>query len=103
MNDLKLYGKNDKELDGLLCTVKKFSDDIGMEFCLDKCVKKFSDDIGMEFCLDKCVKKFSDDIGMEFCLDKCAKATFFRGRLTFASQIKLNEDATITELDQGKT
>ena len=86
MNDLKLYGKNDKELDGLLCTVKKFSDDIGMEFCLDKCVKKFS-----------------DDIGMEFCLDKCAKATFFRGRLTFASQIKLNEDATITELDQGKT
>ena len=69
MNDLKLYGKNDKELDGLLCTVKKFS----------------------------------DDIGMEFCLDKCAKATFFRGRLTSASQIKLNEDATITELDQGKT
>ena len=86
MNDLKSYGKNDKELDGLLCTVKKFSDDIGMEFCLDKCVKKFS-----------------DDIGMEFCLDKCAKATFFRGRLTSASQIKLNEDGTITELDQGKT
>ena len=32
-------GKNDKELDGFLCTVKKFSDDIGMEFGLDKCVK----------------------------------------------------------------
>ena len=32
-------GKNDKELDGFLCTVKKFSDDIGMEFGLDKCAK----------------------------------------------------------------
>ena len=35
MDDLKLYGKNDKELDGLLCTVKKFSDDTGMEFVLN--------------------------------------------------------------------
>ena len=39
MDDLKLYGKNDRELDELLCTVKKFSDDIGMEFGLDKCAK----------------------------------------------------------------
>ena len=39
MDDLKLYGKNDKELDGLLCTVKKLSDDNGMEFRLDKCAK----------------------------------------------------------------
>ena len=39
MDDLKLYGKNDKELDRLLCTVKKFSDDIGMEFGLYKCAK----------------------------------------------------------------
>ena len=39
MDDLKLYGKNDKELDGLLRTVKKFSDDIGMEFGLDKCAR----------------------------------------------------------------
>ena len=36
MDDLKSYGKNDKELDGILYTVKKFSDDIGMEFGLDK-------------------------------------------------------------------
>ena len=28
MDDLKLYGKNDKELDELLCIVKKFNDDI---------------------------------------------------------------------------
>ena len=39
MDDLKLYGKNNKEVDGVLCTVKKFSDDIDMEFGLDKCAK----------------------------------------------------------------
>ena len=39
MGNLKLYGKNDKEFDELLCTVKTFSDDIGMEFSLDKCAK----------------------------------------------------------------
>ena len=32
MDDLKLYGKNDYELEGLLRTVKKLSDDIGMTF-----------------------------------------------------------------------
>ena len=30
---------NDKELDRILCTVNKFSDDIGMEFDLDQCPK----------------------------------------------------------------
>ena len=69
MDGLKLYGKNDKELDGLLYTVKKFS----------------------------------DDIGMEFGLDRCAKATFIRGRLTSTSEIKLNEDTSIRELDQEET
>ena len=39
MDDLKLYAKNDKELERLLSTVKQFSDDIGMEFGLDKCAK----------------------------------------------------------------
>ena len=39
MDGLKLHGKIDKELDRLLCTVKKFSDDIGMVFGLDKCAK----------------------------------------------------------------
>ena len=39
MGDLKLYGKNDYELEGLLRTVKTFSDDIGMTFGLDKCAK----------------------------------------------------------------
>ena len=39
MDDLKLYGKNDYEFDGLLKTVKTSSDDIGMTFGLDKCIK----------------------------------------------------------------
>ena len=38
MDDLKLYAKNDKELEGLLSTVKKFSN-IAMEFGSDKCAK----------------------------------------------------------------
>ena len=39
VDDLKLYTKNDKELEGLLSRVKQFSDDIGMKFGLDKCAK----------------------------------------------------------------
>ena len=39
MDDLKLYGKDDNEIEGLLRIVKGFSDDIGMEFGLDKCAK----------------------------------------------------------------
>ena len=39
MDDLKLYASNDGELEGMLKTVKTFSDDIGMEFGLDKCAK----------------------------------------------------------------
>ena len=39
MDDLKLFAKDDKDLEGMLLTVKKFSDDIGMTFGLDKCAK----------------------------------------------------------------
>ena len=39
MDDLKLYTKDDNELAELLRIVKGFSDDIGMEFGLSKCVK----------------------------------------------------------------
>ena len=37
MDDLKLYAKNEKDLDSLVQTVRIFSDDIGMEFGIDKC------------------------------------------------------------------
>ena len=39
MDDLKLYAKNDNDLEGLLQIVKSYSDDICMEFGLDKCAK----------------------------------------------------------------
>ena len=39
MDDLKPYSKKDNKLEGLLTTVKWFSDDIGMEFGLSKCAK----------------------------------------------------------------
>ena len=69
MDNLKLYEKNDKGLDGLLNTVNKFI----------------------------------DNIGMEFGLGKCEKAAFIRGRLTSKSDIRLNEDTSIRELDQKET
>ena len=37
MGDLKLFAKDDNDREGLLQTVKRFSDDIGMSFGLDKC------------------------------------------------------------------
>ena len=36
MDDLKLFAKDDKNLEEMLQFVKKFSDDIGMTFGLDK-------------------------------------------------------------------
>ena len=37
MDDLKLYSKSEKELDSLIQTVRIFSEDIGMEFGIEKC------------------------------------------------------------------
>ena len=39
MDDLKLFTKDDNDLEGLLQTVKKICDDTGMSFGLDKCAK----------------------------------------------------------------
>ena len=38
MEDLKLYGKSEKEIKGLVSNVEVFSKDIGMEFGIKKCV-----------------------------------------------------------------
>ena len=38
MDDLNLYAKNEKVLYSLVQTVRVFSNDIGMQFGLDKCV-----------------------------------------------------------------
>ena len=39
MDDLKLYTKDDNELEWLLRILKGFSDDVSMEFGLSKCAK----------------------------------------------------------------
>ena len=39
MDDLKLFAKDNKDLEGLLQTLKKFSDDIGMPFGLDNALE----------------------------------------------------------------
>ena len=39
MDDLKLYSKNEQKQVGELKILKQFSDDIGMEFGLEKCAK----------------------------------------------------------------
>ena len=38
MDDLKLYSRNEKELDPLVQTIHIFSDDIRMEFDIEECV-----------------------------------------------------------------
>jgi len=66
MDDLKAYAKSDSQQTGLL----------------------------------NIVKTFSNDIKMEFGLDKCAKATFKRRKLTETSDLQLDIDTCIKELDQ---
>ena len=37
MDDLKVFGKNEKKIDSLIRTVEVFSCDIGMEIGINKC------------------------------------------------------------------
>ena len=37
MDDIKLFAKNEKELETLMQTVRIYSQDIGLEFGLEKC------------------------------------------------------------------
>ena len=38
MYDLNVYAENDNDLEALPSTVKDFTDDTEMQFCLEKCV-----------------------------------------------------------------
>ena len=37
MDDIKLFAKNEKELETLIQTVRIYSQDVGMEFDIEKC------------------------------------------------------------------
>ena len=60
------------------------------------------DDVDLEKLLDT-VKTFSYEIGMEFCLDKCTKATFKCGKMVKSTNVVLNDNTVIKELDQENT
>ena len=63
-------------------------------------LKTYSKDDNQQAGLLTVVKKFKDNIRMEFGLEKCAKATFKRGKLTKTSDLHIDTDTSIRELDQ---
>ncbi|CAI9715280.1 Hypothetical predicted protein [Octopus vulgaris] len=69
MDGLKLFAKNDQQLKGLLTIVKQFS----------------------------------DDIRLQFGLNKCAKATFIKEKMTETSNVYLDQQNTIKELDPAES
>ena len=62
MDDLKLYSQSEKGLDSLVQTVRVFSEDIGMEFGIEKCAMlvmekgKFVKSVGIELPDGKVIK-----------------------------------------------
>ena len=66
MDDLKLYSRSEKGLDSLVQTVHVFSEDIGMEFGIEKCAMlvmekgKIVKSIGIELPDGKVIKLLQD-------------------------------------------
>ena len=87
-NTMQGFEVNKRKINHLI-----YIDDLKVNAMNDEWLKKLLD----------IVKIFSDDIKMEFGLDKCAKATFTKGRLMNTSNIVINQDTTIKELDQEGT
>ncbi|XP_078348127.1 uncharacterized protein LOC144633190 isoform X1 [Oculina patagonica] len=67
MDDLKTYAKSDSQQTGLLNIVKTFSDDIKMEFGLDKCAKaafkggKLTETFDLQLDTDTCIKELDQE------------------------------------------
>ena len=67
MDDLKTYAKSDSQQAGLLNTVKTFSNDIKMEFGLDKCAKatfkrgKLTETFDLQLDTDTCIKELDQE------------------------------------------
>ena len=66
MDDLKLYSRNEKGLDSLVQTVRVFSEDIGMEFGIEKCAMlvlekgKIVKSVGIELPDGKVIKSLQE-------------------------------------------
>ena len=89
MDDLKLYSKNDKELEGLLNTVKIVSDEIEMQFGLDKCAKA-------SYKKGKLTK--TNNVKLD---DTCV--IYKKGKLTKTNNVKLDYTCVIQEHAQEGT
>ena len=63
-------------------------------------LKTYAKDDNQQSNLLTVAKKFSDDIQMEFGLEKSANAAFKRGKLTETSDLQLDTDTCIRELEQ---
>ena len=65
-DDLKLYSQNEKGLDSLVQTVRVFSEDIGMEFGIEKCAMLVMDkgkivkSVGIELPGGKVIKSLQE-------------------------------------------
>ena len=68
MDELKLYSRSEKELDSLIQTVCVFSEDIGMEFGIDKCAMlvmekgKIVKSVGIELPDGKVIKSLQEGV-----------------------------------------
>ena len=66
MNDLKLYSRSEKRLDSLVQVVRVFSEDIGMEFGIEKCAMlvvekgKIVKSVGIELLDSKVIKSLQE-------------------------------------------
>ena len=66
MDDLKLYSRSEKGLDSLVQTVRVLSEDIGMEFGIEKCAMllmekgKIVNSVGIQLPDDKVIKSLQE-------------------------------------------
>ena len=66
MDDLKLYRRSEKGLDSLVQTLRVFSEDIGMEFVIEKCAMlvmgkgKIVKSVGIELPVGKVIKSLQE-------------------------------------------
>ena len=76
MNDLNLFSRNEKGLDSLVQTVCVFSEDIGMEFGIEKCAMlvmekgKIVKAVGIELSDGKVIKSLQEHGSLEAEADK---------------------------------
>ena len=72
MDDLKLYSRSEKGLASLVQTVRVFSEDIGMEFGIEKCAMlvmekgKIMKSVGIELPDDKVIKSLQEGEGSKY-------------------------------------